>query len=100
MRINEGESYESWSERVRMYEHGWAMQRIAEGQPPEKVLEEMGERIMQKLLHPIFKAIRETSTTDYDAEKSRKEYEEKYLKHHTPVADHVEGQIFDNNEKK
>lgn len=93
MRINEGESYESWCERVRMYEHGVAMQRIAEGKDVDKVLEEMARRITEKLMHPVFEAIRSSSTTPYDAEASKKEYAEKYLKNRTPVADHV----FDEN---
>ncbi len=100
MKIKEGENYESWSERVRMYELGWALQRIAEGEPVEKVMDEMGKRVMQKLLHPIFKAIQSASVAEYDAEKSRKDYEEKYLKFRQPVADHVEGQIFDKDEEK
>ena len=45
MRIKEGESYESWCERVRMYEHGWAMQQIAEGKDVDKILDEMARRI-------------------------------------------------------
>lgn len=97
MRIREGESYESWCERVRMFEHGWAMQEIAKGQPIEETLEKMAKRITDKLMHPIFTAIR-NAPVEYDAEASRKSYEEKYLKERAPVADHVDGQIFDKDQ--
>lgn len=91
MRPHEGESYESWAERAKMYEHGVALQRIATGEDPEKVMEEMSRRLMEKLLHPLYTIIREQNKTEYDSEKSKQEYAEKYLKHRTPVADHVEG---------
>lgn len=95
MRKREDETYEAWCKRVEMYEHGWAMQRIAEGVEIEKVLDEMSRRIMQKILHPIYDEIRKDSITNYDVAASRKEYEEKYLKNRVPVADHVDGQLFD-----
>jgi hypothetical protein len=50
---------------------------------------------VQKLLHPLYDEIRKSSNTTYDAEASRKDYYEKYLKNRDPVADHVEGQLFD-----
>jgi glutamyl-tRNA reductase len=95
MKPRDGEKYEEWLERARMYEHGVALQKIAQGNDPEEVMKEMSRRLMEKALHPIFKAIRESAGSDYDPEKSRKEYEEKYLKDHKPVADHVEGNLFD-----
>lgn len=96
MRIKEGESYESWCDRVRMYEHGWAMQEIARGSDVNETLEKMAKRITDKLLHPIFNEIR-NAPVEYDAEASKKSYEEKYLKHNAPKADQVDGQIFDKN---
>ena len=98
MRKREDESYEAWCKRVEMYEHGCALQRIAEGDSIDQVLDDMSRKIMQKLLHPLYDEIRKSSIKPYDAEASRKEYEEKYLKHRTPVADHVEGQLFDKRE--
>ena len=94
MKPNPNETYESWSERVTMYEKGRALQRIAQGEPVETVMDEMGRRIMEKLLHPIFKAIKESTKTDYDPVKSREEYYKK-MTYHAPVADHVEGNLFD-----
>ncbi len=96
MRKNPDESYEEWAKRATMYEHGRALQRIAEGKPVEEVLEEMSRRLVQKLMHPIYDSIYNTVTTEIDMEASRKEYAEKYLNNQQPVADHVEGNIFDN----
>jgi glutamyl-tRNA reductase len=88
MRYNDEESYEQWIERVRQYEYGRSLQRVANGEPIEQVLEEMSRRIVDKSLYPILKTIRNVPT-NYDAEKSRKAYEETYLNKHKPVADHV-----------
>ena len=97
MKPHQDESYESWAGRVRMYEHGVALQEIAQGKDINEVLERMSRRMMDKLLHPIYKEISASNTT-YDAEAGKKEYAEKYLKQHTPVADHVEGHLFDKRE--
>ena len=98
MRKHEDETYEAWCKRVEMYEHGCALQRIAEGDPIDTVLDEMSRRILQKLLHPLYDEMRKSANTTYDAEAGKREYAEKYLKNHTPVADHVEGQLFDKTE--
>lgn len=98
MRQNPDESYEAWAKRAEMYEHGWAMQRIAEGKPVEEVMETMSRRLMQKLLHPIYDSIHTKTTSKEDMEASKKVYAEKYLNARQPVADHVEGNIFDNRE--
>lgn len=97
MKPREGESYESWLERARMYEHGIAMQRIAKGEDPLKVMEDMGRRFVEKALHPIFKSIKDSAIKPFDAEKSRREYEEK-MKMIGPAADQVEGNLFDKPE--
>lgn len=89
MKYNPDESYEKWAERVRMYEQGHAMQRIAKGESTDVVLEDMARRIMEKLMHPIIKHIQEVKTTDYDSEASRKHYEETYIKRYGPKADHI-----------
>ena len=95
MRKREDESYEAWCNRVQMYEHGWAMQRIAEGDPIEQVMEQMSKRIMQKIMHPVYLDIKQSVGNNYDSEQAKADYAEKYLKNRAPVADHVEGQIFD-----
>lgn len=91
------ESYEQWSERVNLFERGRAMQRIAQGDSVEVVIEDMSRRIMDKLLHPVYKAIRESTVTIYDAEKNRAMYEEQ-MRYHAPVADHIDGNLFDKDQ--
>jgi len=90
------ESYEDWAERAKMYEHGYALQQIAEGRPIDVVMEEMSRKLLQKLMHPIYNSIHNTVTTEINIETIKKEYAEKYLNNQQPVADHVEGNIFDN----
>jgi len=89
MKINPGESMEAWAARVEMFEKGRALQRIAQGDDPALVMEDMSRRIMEKLLHPILNAIRESVPDDFDMEKSRREYEE-IMKNVEKAADHVD----------
>ena len=99
MKKLENESYESLANRVRMYEHGYAMQRIAQCENTDKVLEEMATRLLEKLLHPLYGEIKEATAQNYDAEQSKKEYTEKYLNlRGNPVADQIDGEIFDKPE--
>jgi glutamyl-tRNA reductase len=97
MRPLPNESYEQWAERVNLFEKGRAMQRIAKGDDPEIVLEDMSRRIIDKLLHSIFTSIRESIKSDYDPAKNKAEYE-KIMQYHSPVADHVDGNLFDKSE--
>ena len=55
MKRNPDESYESWCQRVRMYEHGLALQRLAKGENIEIIMQNMARRIEEKLLHPLLK---------------------------------------------
>ena len=55
MRRNPDESYESWCQRVKMYEHGLALQRLAKGEAIEVIMQDMARRIEEKLLHPLLK---------------------------------------------
>jgi hypothetical protein len=55
MKPNPDESYESWCQRVRMYEHGLALQRLARGDNIEIIMQDMARRIEEKLLHPLIK---------------------------------------------
>lgn len=57
MKYDPNEPYEKWAERVRMFEYGHALQRIANGENPDKVLEDLARRLTEKLLHPILKKI-------------------------------------------
>jgi glutamyl-tRNA reductase len=89
MKYEAGESYEAWVERVRMYEHGWALQQIASGQPADKILDQMSQRIIQKCMHPLLKALQTTTIDTAELERGKKHYEETYINKVKPAADHV-----------
>jgi glutamyl-tRNA reductase len=91
MKHDPNEDYDKWVERVRIYEYGIALQRIAQGEPTEKIIEEMSRRITDKLLHPWLLKIKEDSSrqAEQEAEESRKRYKENYQDRIGPVADHV-----------
>lgn len=86
MRPNTEESYESWAERVRMFEHGRALQRLAQGEDINTVMADMARRIVDKMLHPIYRELHTVS--DVDIEESRRSYQEAMAKV-GPAADHV-----------
>jgi glutamyl-tRNA reductase len=81
------ESYQSWAERVRMFEHGRAMQRIAQGEDVNAVMEDMARRIVDKMLHPIYRALH--VVPEMDLEESRRTYTETMARV-GPKADHVD----------
>jgi glutamyl-tRNA reductase len=89
IRIKPDETFEEWVERVRKYEYGFALQQIATGEDPSKVMEDMAKRMTQKIMHPVYKAIKDSSTVSIDLEQSKKQYEENYLSKVAPAADHV-----------
>ena len=96
MKPHPDESYEDWSKRVTMSEHGHAMMQIAQGKDPEQVMEQMARRIMDKLLHPIFKAMNDSAISTYDAEKSKESYKQNYLNknsHGSTITDSVDKEI-------
>ena len=89
MKIKQGETIESWASRVEMYEKGKALQRIANGDDPATVMEDMSRGITSKLLHPILTAIRESVPDNFDVDENRREYEE-VMKNIEKPADHVD----------
>ena len=89
MRMKPDESKEDWAKRVQQYEYGHALQRIAQGDPVEQVLEDMSKRMTQKLLHPFIQDIKDGNKTEFDAEENRRRYKESYLDKNLPVADQV-----------
>ena len=89
IRIHPDETFEEWVERVRKYEYGLALQQIAIGEDPMKVVENMSKRMSQKIMHPVYKAIKDSSVLSIDMEESKKRYKENYLDKVSPVADHV-----------
>ena len=80
---------ESWASRVEMFEKGKALQRIANGDDPVAVMEDMSRGITSKLLHPILTAIRESVPDNFDVDENRREYEE-VMKNIEKPADHVD----------
>jgi hypothetical protein len=63
MKPNPDESYESWCQRVRLYEHGHALQRLAKGENIEVIMKDMARRIEEKLLHPLIKKQQDKNQT-------------------------------------
>jgi glutamyl-tRNA reductase len=92
------ESYESWCKRVEMFEHGNAMMQIAQGRDVETVMEQMSRRMMDKLLHPLFRAIKESASVTYNADESKQSYLDK-MKKRGEVADHVVDESLDTDPK-
>ena len=88
MRKQKDESYENWSERVRLFEYDIAIKQISTGVSVEAVLESMSKKIQIKLLHYILKEINESVKSNYDPITSKKQYEETYLRRTKP-ADHI-----------
>jgi glutamyl-tRNA reductase len=81
------ESYQSWAERVRMFEHGRALQKIAQGEDVNKVMDDMARRIIDKMLHPIYRELQKIEPVDL--EESRRTYQETMARV-GPKADHVD----------
>jgi glutamyl-tRNA reductase len=75
-----------------MFEHGHAMMQIAQGKDVDQVMEQMAHRIMDKLLHPIYKVIANTEST-YDAEAAKQSYKEQFLDRVPRASDHIDDTI-------
>jgi glutamyl-tRNA reductase len=89
MKINPGETLESWASRVEMFEKGRAMQRIAKGDDPIEVVEDMSRRIIDKMLYPILKSFEQPKMSNAAVDESRKKYEE-IMKNVARAPDHVD----------
>jgi glutamyl-tRNA reductase len=89
MRKGENESYEDWLERINLYEKGFALQRLAKGEDTELVLEDFSKRLTNKIKHALFEMIKSNTSNNYDAEQSKKDYENIFLKNREFIADHV-----------
>jgi glutamyl-tRNA reductase len=89
MRKGENESYEDWLERIKLYEKGFALQRLAKGENMDIVLEDFSKRITNKMKHALFDVIKTNMVSNFDVEKSRKDYENIFLKNREFIADHV-----------
>ena len=89
MRKNKNESIEVWASRVEMFEKGRAMQRIAKGDDPIEVVEDMSRRIIDKMLYPILKSFDQPKMSNAAVDESRKKYE-KIMKNVGKAADHID----------
>jgi glutamyl-tRNA reductase len=85
MKYRPGEDIDSWANRVKMYEQGHALQRIAQGEDVDRVMEDMARRIVEKMMYPIIKSIKDSPTTDTKYEGTGRSMGEIP----TGVADHV-----------
>ena len=90
MRIQADETYEQWADRVRQYEYGLALAKIAKWLPAEEVMERMTKNITQKMLHPIFAELRNIPIDQAALALSKKHYEEIYINKIPRAADHVD----------
>ena len=90
MRYDPKQSYEEWANRVRLFEQGAAMQRIAMGDDVNRVMQDMAKKITDKMLHPILKNIQEDSSK-IDLERFEREKLAYYetMKNIGPKSDHV-----------
>ena len=87
MRIQDGENYRDWLERVRLSELALAKKALRNGLDINLVLEAMSERIVKKMLHPILTDLRNIQSP-FDVQKHRLDYESA-MRNRKPVADHV-----------
>lgn len=90
MRIQVDETYEQWADRVRQYEYGLALTKIAKGLPAEEVMERMTKNITQKMLHPVFAEIRNIPIDTEALAQSKKHYEDTFINRVPKAADHVD----------
>lgn len=97
MRKQQNESFEQWANSAREYEKNLAAKKIEQGQDPYIVLEEFAQRLLNKLLHPVYQQAQMDNKLDLDQEQDKRIYEETYLKNRKPVADQVDGNLFDNS---
>lgn len=90
MKPKEDETYESWVQRARLYEQGIAMQKLAEGEDPSKVLDEFSRRLIEKFLNPLYKSLHKSVEKTTTSEQDRINYRDNYLSKIQPRADHVD----------
>ena len=84
-----GEDYEVWIKRAQQFEYGRSLQRLANGDDPVKVLEDLAHRLTQKMVHPILKVINQLPTLDYNEEESLQHYKDNYINKVPKAADHI-----------
>ena len=83
------ETFESWAHRVRIYEYGVALKKVATGMDVNLVMEDMGRRIVDKLKHHVIAVMKEQFQVTYDPVESQRMYREEYLERKPPAPDHM-----------
>lgn len=81
------ENQPDWAKLVIDHELSRSQTLLSKGIPVEEVLEETARRISHKLMHPVFKSIKDNAVIEYDLE----EVKRTYFKNHPTgrVADHM-----------
>ena len=95
IKYNPDEPYEKWIEKVRTFEYGSALQRIAQNEDIQTVLQDMSRRIVEKLMHPILKEVtkerpEEREKINKELELSRERFKENYINRIPPKSDHIQ----------
>ena len=57
MKYDPKEDYEVWVERMRIYELGIAYQRLAQGDNPKEIAQDLSFRLTNKVLHPLYQMV-------------------------------------------
>jgi len=91
MQVDSEEDFQSWKDKITQQEINLAIKSLINGSSPEQVLEQFSTRLMNKLLHPYFKEIKEQQNKSFDLEESKQEYF-KLLEKRKPPADHIENE--------
>ena len=92
MKYKQGETLESWGDRVRLYEYGYALQELANGKDTQEVMATMAKRITDKMMHPILVTMNNKDLSESDRialEESRNRYQREYLDRFGVKPDHI-----------
>lgn len=71
MRKKPGQSYSEWIEQIKIAELAQAQKELAQGYPPEQVIEAFTERFFQKAMHPLYKMIESEFYNQYKNESQK-----------------------------
>ena len=87
---NQHETYEQWAERSRQHELELAKNMIRQNKDPGEVLNQMSNRLLDKLLYPLYHFAKEEQESTYNKDVSLAEYKSYFeLKNIKPKPDHI-----------
>lgn len=98
MKINDNDK--NRIDKILEHELALAKRNLAKGQDTDQILEQLCYRLLQKLKHPIIKDIQQQAAGNYNNQKDLDNYQKNYINKVGPVADHVDENLFDRNNKK